>query len=379
MRLYPAPDAVFPTWNTTLEDGPDPGSTYDFEDQSDDRPQVIRWRRFPLSSLIAFRRRYRPHPVLCGPDGPIDVFPDHQHEGEAIAPTPAANDPKWPKKNGYQEEPVVIAWGAIKDPDAARHGQEIGLASAYDGHNVDVGRILADSTWHHWFDINLTGIAAPPSPYAGFDATAAGQDALKKIDAYFLNCGVWLAPPNKQAAMRNAAWWSILWTDRIVELPVDAPIYFIGEQAIDVLGRRASRCTVTQWIWDFPIFKEKIPHWEWPQILDRFQFINLPLEQFIAGGVLRQLMLEVGPHNTKSDFPEKAPDDEVLERAMNAGIEEGLATFTTQLQNESSNLLKFMDYDVQRLASTGREERPAAKKEQSSKKTASRKKKKGSK
>lgn len=40
---------------------------------------------------------------------------------------------------------------------------------------VDVGRILADSTWHHWFDINLTGIAAPPSPYAGFDATLAGH------------------------------------------------------------------------------------------------------------------------------------------------------------------------------------------------------------
>ena len=84
-------------------------------------------------------------------------------------------------------------------PDVV-HGQEIGVISAYNGHNVDVGRIVADSTWHHWFDINLTGIAAPPSPYAGFDDTLAGRNALRQIDAYFLNVGVWLAPPSCQAS-----------------------------------------------------------------------------------------------------------------------------------------------------------------------------------
>ena len=74
--------------------------------------------------------------------------------------------------------------GKIKDPAATNHGKENGLIPAYDGHNVDTGRIVADATWHHWFDIDLTGIAAPPSPYADFDATPAGQAALKKIDAY---------------------------------------------------------------------------------------------------------------------------------------------------------------------------------------------------
>ena len=54
------------------------------------------------------------------------------------------------------------------------------MISAYNGHTVDVGRVLADSTWHHWFDINITGVAAPPSPYAGFDATVAYMQGTLK-------------------------------------------------------------------------------------------------------------------------------------------------------------------------------------------------------
>jgi hypothetical protein len=345
MRLYPAPPASFPVWNTTLEEGPDANSTFDFDDQSDEKPQTIRYRRYSLSSPLIFNRRYRPHPVLCGPDGPINVLPDHQHEGEAIAPIPAAGDPKWPTKLGHQERPEVIAWGSIKDPAATKHGQEIGVISAYNGHNVDVGRIVADSTWHHWFDINLTGIAAPPSPYAGFDDTVAGLAALKKIDAYYLNCAVWLAPPDRQNAMRNAAWWSILWTDHIVELPLDAPIWYLGEQAIDALGRRAARCNITQWVFDWPIFKEKIPHWEWPQMLDKFRLTDIPVEHFVAGGILRELMMQLGVQSGQHGFPEKAPDDKVLERAMSVGVEEGLSALAVQLQTEANAALDLVKHN----------------------------------
>jgi hypothetical protein len=346
MRLYPAPVNSPPGWNTTLEEGPDPGATFDFNDQSDDRPQSIRYKRYPLGSSV-FQARYRPHPVLCGPNGPIDVFPDHQHEGEALAPVPAAADPVWPTKSGHQEAPEVIAWGRIKDPAATKHGQEIGIVSAYNGHNVDVGRILADSTWHHWFDINLTGIAAPPSPYAGFDATAAGQDALKKIDAYFLNCGVWLAPPDRQAAMRSAGWWSILWSAEMIELSPGLPIWYYGEQAIDALGRRASRCTVTEWIFDWPIFKEKIPRWEWPMLFDKFQLIDVQFEKFVAGGILQQLMQDIGPWNEKAAFPQKPISADVLNRSISAGIDNGLAMLGKQLQSEAGLISKFVESGFQ--------------------------------
>jgi hypothetical protein len=342
MRRYPAPDSIPPIWNTTLEEGPDANLTYDFEDQSDDRPQTIRYKRYPLGTS-RFLRQYRPHPILCGPDGPIKVFPDHQHEGEALAPVITPGAAQWPTKLGRQETPEVIAWGRIKDPAAVKYGQEIGLVSAYNGHNVDVGRIIGDSTWHHWFDINLTGEAAPPSPYAGFDDTPQGQAVLRQIDAYFLNCGVWLAPPDKQAQMRNVGWWSILWSDRIVELSPQTPIARLGEVAIDALGQRASRCTVSEWILDFPIFREKIPRWEWPQLVEQFQLIDLPFEQFVAGGILRQLSTAIGPLNPQSSFPDKAPADELLEQVIGAGIEEGLAALQTQLKGEAAVITKLVD------------------------------------
>lgn len=345
MRRYPSPPASPPAWNTTLRDGPDANATFDFNDQSDDMPQPIRYRRYPLASPYVFRRRSRPHPVLCGPDGPIDVLPDHQHEGEAIAPTPAPGDAEWPTKNGHQERPEVIAWGRIADPQAAKFGQEIGVISAYNGHNVDVGRILADSTWHHWFDINLTGIAAPPSPYAGFDATLAGQAALKTIDAYFLNCGVWLAPPERQAAMRRAAWWSILWTDQIVELSPDLPLLVLGEQAIDALGRRASRCTVAEWILDLPIIKEKIPRWEWPMIAERFELLDLPLEHYVAGSVLREMLQQFGAQSGRQTFPAEPPDDKLLERALTVGAQEGLSAMAAQVQRDASVALELVKAD----------------------------------
>ncbi|MBC8057304.1 MAG: hypothetical protein H7Y61_12070, partial [Rhizobiales bacterium] len=343
MRRYPAPQNSPPGWNTTLEEGPDANLTFDFNDQSDDEPQTIRYKRYATGSMLAFQRRYRPHPVLCGPDGPIDVLPDHQHEGEALAPAVAAGDPNWPTKAGHQELPEVIGFGKIKDPAATNHGKEIGVVSAYNGHNVDIGRIVADATWHHWFDINLTGVAAPPSAYAGFDATPAGQAALKKIDAYFLNVGVWLAPPVRQAEMRNAAFWSVLWSDQVIELSPKAPLSVLGGAAIDALGLRTARCTITQWVFDWPIFKEKIPHWEWPMWHEKLQLIDLPFERYVAGGMLRQLMTEVGPHSPKAGFPDKAPPDEVMTRAMQAGVEAGIAALGEQLKSESQWVAKLAE------------------------------------
>lgn len=345
MRLYPAPPDQRPVWYTTVEDGPDPGGTFDAADQEDDRPQTITYERFPVWSSFGGEPRFRPHPVLCGPNGPIDVFPDHQHEGEALAPTFEPFDTEWPTKNGHQERPVVIARGRIKDPEATHSGKEIGLLSAYNGHEVDVGRIVADSTWHHWFDINLLGTESPPSPYAGFDATPAGQAALKKIEAFFLNCGAWLAPPDKQAEMRNVAWWSILWTDQIVELSADAPIWHLGQEAISALGRRASSCAVTEWVFGSPTSGGVIPCTELTKVFKHPHLFNLPFEQYVAGGILRQLMLQVGPSDPARPFPFEVPPDEELGRAIDDGVREGIDALKVQLKSDAKSVLKLVADD----------------------------------
>jgi hypothetical protein len=277
---------------------------------------------------------------MCGPDGLIDVFPDHKHEGEAVTPKePCAAE--WPTVNDHQELPVVIAWGKIKDPCADKFGQEIGLVSAYDGHQVNVGRIVADSSWHHWFDINLLGLPGrcPPDPYAGFDATPEGQAVLRKLDAYFLNCATWLAPPDRQAEMRRAAWWSILWMDRIAELSIDHPIWHLGAEALEALGLYTSSCATIEWVLNIPAFKEKISNQQLPQITEQFQLLNLPFEQYVAGGITHELMRQVGPANPKLRFPSEPPPEEDIERAINDGVDVGMKALTEQLDSEVTRLL----------------------------------------
>jgi hypothetical protein len=282
---------------------------------------------------------------MCGPDGPIDVFPDHEHEGEALAPEVELNDAAWPTVNGHQELPVVIARGKINDPSADKFGQEIGLVSAYDGHKVNVGRILADSSWHHWFDINLLGLPdrLPPDPYAGFDATAGGRAVLKKLDAFFLNCATWLAPPCRQAEMRRAAWWSVLWTSQIAELSVDHPIWHLGAQALDALNLRASICAATEWVLDIPAFKEKISNQQLTQITEQFQLLSLPFEQYVAGGIIRELMSQLGPANPERRFPSGPPPDEDIEHAINVGVDVGMQALTEQLSFEVTRLLEMVE------------------------------------
>lgn len=78
MRQLPAPPASPPVWNSTLRSGANP--LYEFEDQSDLTPQPL-----SLTWHWAGPLWRAPHQVLCSPLGPIDIFPDHQHEGEALS------------------------------------------------------------------------------------------------------------------------------------------------------------------------------------------------------------------------------------------------------------------------------------------------------
>jgi hypothetical protein len=149
-------EALGPNRHSSLVEGPDENSSFSAQDESDDRPQTIHYLRFPINAPAGVR--LQPHPVLCGPDGPIDVLPDHEHEGEATAP--AVNDDNvsiWPKNQdgSHQEQPIVIAWGDVTDPQILL--KRFRVISVYNGHTVNIGRIIADSSWHHWDNSNLRG------------------------------------------------------------------------------------------------------------------------------------------------------------------------------------------------------------------------------
>ena len=189
-----------------------------FDDQSDDIPQPLTLRWYSQNVNIFTARRY-PHALLCGPNGPITVAPDHMHEGEVILPWDVdatltfggQHFVEYPTSpTGDRPLPEIVAWGKvlmetntstesahIGDPTHIAQGRTFGVVGAYDGHRAGVGRVAVDSTWHHFFDINLIGDPIAPSPKTlGFNASSDGQKVLADIQAYFKNLVVWLARPN---------------------------------------------------------------------------------------------------------------------------------------------------------------------------------------
>ena len=216
------------TRQDTLQKGAtDVGNTFFFDDQSDDIPQ-------PLTVLVPS------HPAIQGATGVLAVYPDHMHEGEVIAPTGAqltqtsaadttlsfagSGFTEFPTLNGHQEVPVVLATSAsgsggglsghvtevpsgMNPEDVACENQNFGAdgsvcevrtnntLAAYDGHTVNRGRIVTDSSFHHFLDLNLLGdpCSLIPTKQQGFNASASGKAYLAEISAFYVNVATWLA------------------------------------------------------------------------------------------------------------------------------------------------------------------------------------------
>lgn len=284
----------------TNRQGHDPG--YQFDDQSDDVPQEIA-PRYYSARLSALRETIYPHPVLCGPRGAIKVLPDHAHEGECYVPAnleseinlAGYNAPEYRTlSDGSILAPEVIATATVIGghtttfPDGTAKpptvGRTFGVLGAYDGHRIEsanIGRIVVDSTWHHFININLIGTPGGLTAIKrqGFNATPAGRAVYEDIKAYFHNTAVWLAPKAKQECMMRRALWNSRWLYPLVEelprlesreaiakLSPDV-LFLIGTVARDALGRLAPRCQSTRWLFDIII----------PRLQERFRFpIPLP-------------------------------------------------------------------------------------------------------
>ncbi|KZB87010.1 hypothetical protein [Amycolatopsis regifaucium] len=139
--------------------------------------------------LILRKRAGRPHALFQGRRGPITVFPDHMHEGQLLIPERYPED-VWPTGRTGQPKPEIVARGTDK-----RNGQVYGVSSVYDGAAAGVGRIVADSTWHHYFDLNLWGFQK-------------GGEVLDRLTEYYVNLVLWLTPkPVKQEVNTRLLHW----------------------------------------------------------------------------------------------------------------------------------------------------------------------------
>jgi len=197
-----------------------PLDNFQFDDQSDNVAQRIQPRIFETRSSRYVIQRW-PHPLLCSPEGTVRYLPDHAHEGQCEVP---ANLGLRVTEGGYDEEeypvvgsgrlaPVVVADATVigghvtLDPfKPPVHGRLFGVIGAWDGHRAAragqrMGRVVVDATWHHFFNINLTGDPASgePAKRLGFRAPLnPGQpDHYRMIKHYFRNIVYWLIPQRR--------------------------------------------------------------------------------------------------------------------------------------------------------------------------------------
>jgi hypothetical protein len=235
--------------------------------QSDECLQRLLLRRFPRDRRPAGQpATSSPHPVLIGRRGEITAFPDHQHEG-ALAFPACEETAHWPAGPLGVPRPYPIANGVDQ-----RTGDVRPVLSAYDGSAAGVGRIIADTSWHHYLNINLWAI--PP----GEERDGLGD--------FFSNLAVWLAPSAARHEMaRCVLWW--LAHHPNVRMTLRHGVEEIGRTALGALRAECGRTDVYS-----------VLHPSVGDVSLRDQVPHVP-EELVVGSMVREL----------ADRLASAPDD----------------------------------------------------------------------
>jgi hypothetical protein len=253
--------------------------------EGDTLPQTIEpvYHRVPVSMLAL---PLMPHSLLSVPSGVITKFPDHMHEGQVIDDDDVALDQPLdiagydgveypfqelaPISTGTFESarrvlplqrprPHVVAYGRTTQPigpavslpgssDATFFGhsaswtsaRRIGLIGAYDGDGVGIGRVVVDSTWHHWFSLNLQGFRDNnPAVYEG-------------MQAYYRNVGLWLATRAQRRSMVVAAVWGVVASDPMAfPTEMSGSPWELGERVLGIIRRTTSQSTLADMVKTF--------------------------------------------------------------------------------------------------------------------------------
>ena len=170
-----------------------------------------------------------PHRIFLGKDTIINIFPDHQHEGELVIPSNLDNS--WPplEPGAIKPKPVVVALGCDK-----RSCESHPVLAVYDGDNLGVGRIVADTSWHHYFNGNLRG----------FTDQSAGS-VLDLLSQFFHNVALYLAPLHKRRLMREEMIRYLVLLPQVQEERGNSPLK-IGRVALRSLYARTTRCEIDE-------------------------------------------------------------------------------------------------------------------------------------
>ena len=189
-----------------------------FEDlQIDPLPQSI--------NLLPFAPDGSPHSIFLGTKETIRILPDHAHEGQLVLP----NLSNWPPESTpipQKPKPKFVAMGCDK-----RSCESHPVLTVYNGDEAGIGRIIADSSWHHYLNKNLVG----------FDGTPA-IDLLKQL---FHNIAFYLAPISKRQEMSREMFRFLARHPDVQEERGNSP-YVVGRVALQILSSNSTKCEIDE-------------------------------------------------------------------------------------------------------------------------------------
>ena len=200
--------------NDTNQPRPGNSSANTFDHQSDNIPQTIAVRTFAGGF---------PHPLLSispvlRPSGIIDIMPDHPHEGECAPETSFT-------VNGITVPTQIIATSFVPGGNTTEGlGGKVATVphcfpsiAVWDGRLANVGRIVVDSTWHHFVNINLNG------------ADSGGQSGLDTADfivirQYYMNIARWMSRRKFMICWRPWILFDLFRNSQLVESSLNNPV-----------------------------------------------------------------------------------------------------------------------------------------------------------
>ncbi|MEN2413609.1 hypothetical protein [Flavobacterium mesophilum] len=192
-----------------------------FDNQSDNIPQNISVKIFGTGL---------PHPLLSikksiRPSGLIDIMPDHPHEGECKPETSFT-------VNGVTVATQNIATSHVLGGSTTGGGgkaltipHSFSSIAVWDGRLAKVGRIVVDSTWHHFVNVNLNGSES----YFNGDDIPGLQSGLttadfKVIRQYYMNIALWITRNKAFLCLRRYVWYYLLKDSQLIEASLNYPI-----------------------------------------------------------------------------------------------------------------------------------------------------------
>ena len=376
---------------------PGANGIYEFDDQSDDIPQ----RLYPNYKVTASGNQWTAsiHPILMLPGAmlnrpeangaagftnDIDVHPDHPHESvcyEVASNAVLNGNYNDAGLNFVEFQPSaaapaqrigadVVAFG-VSGGRSVQNGvwkppvkpRMFGVLSAYDGRLAQAyagksqrpGRIVCDSTWHHYVNINLDGRGSGRNGLGNWSGGAPGNGvftpsaALEKIYTTYRNMLNWLQPANR-------IWCHLFWTlaelrfhPLILEEILEVPrlknwrdFVALGAEARRVLNLALGSQATTELVKDALLdsksnhpFADLLSSEELAETaVDRDEFIN-----GVLGGLLAE-MTDILPDD--DDTTAKILRDDVskavprLQKRIDAVMDQGIQAQLTRLEKTRS-------------------------------------------